>query len=82
MPTPTLSPAQRRLLGGLLEAGGSGVFDRYVRIVAAGEALTTHGSTTPLTAFRDGYIAMDGKRVVLTEAGRSLAQSIGEVNDG
>ena len=69
---PRITDGQKRLLRGLVEAGGSGVFDRWVCIVAGGEKLTSHGSTTVTTAFRHRRIRMRGERVEITSKGRQL----------
>lgn len=76
-----LTDAQKRLLLGLHRAGPiGGVFDRYVRVVANGEVLTTHGSTTALNAFRRRYIEMKGSgdedRVVLSYRGQRLLEQL------
>lgn len=65
----TLTKPQARLLRGLRNAGGSGVFDRYVRVVAGGEAVSAHGSPTPVNCFRAGWIKMKGARVAITAKG-------------
>ena len=65
-----LAPGQRRLLLGLNEAGDvGGVFDRWLRVVANGEVLTSAGATTVVSAFRYGWIKMDNGRVKITRAG-------------
>lgn len=74
----SLAPGQMRLLRGLIEAGGHGVFDRWVRVVAGGKVLTSAGSTVALTAFRYGWIEMrfkDDSRVWITNKGRRAAES-------
>lgn len=62
-----LSPYQRRLLAAL--ADYDGVFDRYYRIVVAGQIVSGFQATTALWAFRYGYIEIYEDRVILTRAG-------------
>lgn len=69
-----LTIPQKRLLSGLIEAYGSGIFDRWIRIIAGGEVITSPSSAAIVTAFRKGWIAMDGDRVRITAAGRQAAE--------
>lgn len=64
----TMLPLQRNLLIDLHACGGA--WDRYNRILADGR---THNKETVVSCFRKGWIASDGKRVTLTEAGRAIA---------
>lgn len=75
----SLAPGQIKLLRGLRDAGGSGVFDRWVRVVAGGEVLTTSGSTTALTAFRYWWIRMADGRVEITPAGLAVLEKPSDV---
>lgn len=54
---PGITDGMRRLLEALYQSE-YGVFDRWVRIVVAGEVVTHAGSTVALTAFRYSFIQM------------------------
>lgn len=77
-PLRILTPAQYRTLRWLHRHGGSGVLDRYGRVVAGGEPMGTSGGTwVCLMAW--GMVAGGSGRVELTPFGARTVDLMGAV---
>lgn len=71
-----LTPHQARALRWLHRSGGSGVIDRYGRVVAGGEPVMGDGRTW-LFLLALGLVSGADGRVALTDLGRRKALSLG-----
>lgn len=68
-----MTEAQKRALVWLYERGGSGVIDRYGRVLAAGEVAKQFDGSTWLRLIASGHMRGKNHRLILTTVGMRAA---------
>lgn len=67
---PVLTDAMKKALNWLNERGGSGVIDKYGRLLAGGEIATSIDNATWLRLVEAGFLAGGDKRLTVVDTHR------------